>query len=554
MKKITIHQYRKLKNLPLDFVPQLNFISGANGTCKTSLLHIISNSFQSVPSTADNISNKKGLQFLKTINSNVNPKIETLTKGDKKFNDPAKGIRGPLYDVEYWNHANLSFRRHNAKSENRYAIKPCYGKGTSEHLPMLPVVYLSLTRLYPFGEFQKDSEIINIGHKMPESYQAEIAKLYKDLVHIHISSIQPQYMGDIKNRNDFTTDIDSNTISSGEDNLFTILTAVVSLKYYFESLKHSENTVESICLIDEFDATLHPALQIRLVEILREYSKKYKIQFIMTTHSLSLLEYALQYEDNVIYLVDNISEIYPMEKPDIFKIKMNLKNLSRKDIYADKKIPIFMEDDQARMFFANILNYWNTKDPEFRRISSCFHLVETNLGGDNLLKMFKDQIFLNITKSICILDGDKNTSQNLNYNIISLPGNNPPEKIIFSYADYLLNNDDKFWKNEEILFSGYSKTYYLEKIQPDYTRIAINLTQNKEKGNSNKGKERVQMKKIWEKYFDFVNLVLKYWLNDPQNQSMIINFIKNFHILFIKNALYHGINNKEWNLEIKTND
>jgi predicted ATP-dependent endonuclease of OLD family len=71
-------------------------------------------------------------------------------------------------------------------------------------------------------------------------------------------------MGDIKVRTDFDSNIvgiDSNTISAGEDNLYMLLTALVSLKYYYQSIE-SNNDVESILLIDELDATLHPSYQI----------------------------------------------------------------------------------------------------------------------------------------------------------------------------------------------------------------------------------------------------------------------------------------------------
>lgn len=133
-------------------------------------------------------------------------------------------------------------------------------------------------------------------------------------------------MGDIKFRTDFESKadgVDSNTISSGEDNIFIILTALFSLKYYYDSLPEDEriNRTASILLIDEFDATLHPALQIRLLDLVRDFSSNYRIQIVATTHSLSLLEYALRQKDNIIYLKDNIEAIDVMDHPDIFKIK-----------------------------------------------------------------------------------------------------------------------------------------------------------------------------------------------------------------------------------------
>ena len=115
-----------------------------------------------------------------------------------------------------------------------------------------------------------------------------ITKLYSNLSGINISAVSSQKMGGIKTRADFESDkegIDSNTISAGEDNLSIIICALVSLRYYFENIA-SHNDVESILLIDEFDATLHPSLQNRLLKIFREYAEAYKIQIIFTTQQI----------------------------------------------------------------------------------------------------------------------------------------------------------------------------------------------------------------------------------------------------------------------------
>lgn len=140
-----------------------------------------------------------------------------------------------------------------------------------------------MARLYPYGEYSNEDDIKIIKKGLPKKYQEEIAQIYHHLVGINISSIYSQKMGDIKTRADFDSDktgIDSNTISAGEDNLFIVISAIISLKYYFESID-SRNDVESILLIDEFDATLHPSLQFNLLDIFREYSKRIKYKYFL---------------------------------------------------------------------------------------------------------------------------------------------------------------------------------------------------------------------------------------------------------------------------------
>ena len=279
VKGIHIIKYRKLENMELEFSKGINVLSGTNGTCKTSLLHIISNAFQAVTKKCEWLTDASCLDVIRQVNNMTNPKIESLTKGDKTHNDPANGIKGTIFSVDYYGHTSLEFRKHNSKLNNRYAVKPWYRPGTTEKLPYCPVIYLGLTRLYPFGEYMNDEAVQKLKKNLPEEYQNIISTIYNSLTGINISSVTSQKMGDIKTRADFESDkdgIDSNTISAGEDNLFIIICALVSLRYYFERIT-STNEIESILLIDEFDATLHPSLQERLLKIFRHYSEAYKI-------------------------------------------------------------------------------------------------------------------------------------------------------------------------------------------------------------------------------------------------------------------------------------
>ena len=189
IEKIEVLHYRKLQGLSLNFCPTVNLISGPNGTCKSSLLHMISNAFQEVKSSSGTLKDKKCIPTLRGINSLLNPKIESLVKGDKKYQDPAHGVKGTLFSVKYVNGLTISFRRHNSKTSPqtmRYAVKPSYTKGTKDKLPELPVIYLGLSRLYPYGEYQNDKGIEKVKHRLPESYQNEIIKLYAELAHINI--------------------------------------------------------------------------------------------------------------------------------------------------------------------------------------------------------------------------------------------------------------------------------------------------------------------------------------------------------------------------------
>ena len=119
IKSINIIQYRKLKDLDLDFSPNINAVSGTNGTCKTSLLHIIGNSLQAPTKGCSWINDTSCLPVIKAVNNVTNPKVESLTRGDKQYNDPAHGVKGHLFSVDYFDAASLNFRRHNSSTKTR---------------------------------------------------------------------------------------------------------------------------------------------------------------------------------------------------------------------------------------------------------------------------------------------------------------------------------------------------------------------------------------------------------------------------------------------------
>lgn len=549
IRKTSIIQYRKMKDMDLDFVKGINIISGTNGTCKTSILHIISNSFQAVTKACNWVNDSNCLETIRKVNSITNPKIESLTKGDKQHNDPANGHKGILFSVEYFNREPLSFRKHNSKIDNRYAVKPYYKRGTKDSLPYCPVIYLGLARLFPFGEYQNDASVEGVNKSLPVVYQQEIACLYNEFTHITITSSVPQKMGDIKIRSDFSSNIagiDSNTISAGEDNLYIILTALVSLKYYYQSIQ-SNNDIESILLIDEMDATLHPSYQFKLLELFRKYSLDYKIQVIFTTHSISLLESALKKKDNVVYLIDNITKVHKMDSPDIYKIRMFLQDITRDDIYTSNVIPVFTEDDEARIFLNILLDYFETKYESFARVRRFFHIVDANIGATNLVNIFSDTYLLKSTmQCICILDGDQRGKKDFDKYIITLPGGESPEKLIMDYSIQLLDDDDPFWTHETILNLNYGKANYLSSRKPDIDAISRRLRELTEAGESTHGVEREMRKKVFKKHQRFFEMLFKHWVNNSEHQDQVDKFYNELHIMFRKVSEFHGINPKEW--------
>lgn len=230
IKSIKFIQYRKLKNISFQFNKGVNIISGSNGTCKSSILYIVSNSFKKVTKNNTRLNNKDALNTVNQINKLINPKIETLTKGDKEYNDPAPNVKGTLYECTYLDNLIINFRKHNSKQINRYSIKPKYTSTAKESLPALPIIYLGLFRLFPFGEFSDNETLVSsLSKKISNNFKKDLASLYSDFTGYELSFENINSMGNIKNRIGFKTNkqgIDSNTISAGEDNLLIILASL----------------------------------------------------------------------------------------------------------------------------------------------------------------------------------------------------------------------------------------------------------------------------------------------------------------------------------------
>lgn len=597
IKKIHFIHYRKLKNLDIEFTKNINIISGTNGTCKTSILHLCSNAFKAPKK--DYIANDKVITTINNINMLTNPKIETLTKGDKKFNNPAPDFDGPLFNITYFDGVNLDFRRHNTDSElskhKRYRIILKYPKGKKMSLKTLATIYLGLPRLFPFGELddkeKKDKQydkmqniintlssekqkelnkvlkeiekkqttnIKNIAYKLPDEYQEELYKLYKDLTGISITRANNIKVENIKSRTEFDTDtigIDSNTISAGEDNIMIILTALVSLKYYYNNISNKDNEVISMLLIDELDATLHPEMQIKIFNQILEYSRNYKIQVIFTSHSFTLIEHAKKNKQNLIYIQNKRTTVKLMENPDIYKIKMDLYNETSINLFKNSKIPVFTEDDEAR-FVLNILFSQYKID-----LNNLFHLVKANMGNTCITQIFEDEyMYKNTVGLIAILDGDcktnmlketneeldNNTNSNrkdytyyFNHNIMWLPGDKSPEILFFEYALNIYNDESsKFHNFDDVQNHGYSYKYFDNYIKP-HLEECLKI--------ENASDKRKKAKKIFKEFSEFFKCIITYWIIDENNLKEVNKFYSLLKSLYKKNADINNCNPNFWN-------
>ena len=118
--KLEFIKYRKFENITFEFNKNINIIAGVNGTCKSSLLYVISNSFKKIDKNFEYLKDKQFITITNKITKEINPKLEKLVKNSKYYNDPAKNTKGILYNIISNN--KLGFRKHNSKKANIYQV------------------------------------------------------------------------------------------------------------------------------------------------------------------------------------------------------------------------------------------------------------------------------------------------------------------------------------------------------------------------------------------------------------------------------------------------
>lgn len=554
--KIDFKSYKKLKNIELEFIKGINIIAGNNGTCKSSILHVVSNSYKSTVSTSDILEDTECLKVIKDLNKHVGPKIESLNKGSQLKNDPSNGEIGSLYSVTFEGGSKQSFRKHNSKMTSRYAIKPYYPKGKSEKLREAIIIYLSLDRLFPYAEYQVEEKILKLSSKLPDGYVNQIQDTFEKFT-THKISIQSMLdVGSIKKRYQFKTAneyIDSNTISSGEDNLLIMLIALYSLVYYCDSLKKDSKDSPAYLLIDEFDASLHPEFQVKFLEHFNEVNRKYdSLSLVATTHSLTTIEESIKRKYNLIYLVNRGERVHKMSSPDLGKIETNLMCLLNRDLYEGVNIPVISEDKQARVFLKKLFEHYLENKKDFKEVFPYFNLVEASFSSETIKTLFKST---NVPRrhfpSIGILDGDQSLDkEDIGNCLVALPGDKSPEKLIYEICmllkDDSSDNAELFWNSIDEGASGFSYDYMVKKVIPEFEQLEKQIKELTENGESVHGVYRERSKKIFDAYETEFAVLLVYWINLPINKEQINKFYDNFRIAFHKIYDYHGIKNFSW--------
>lgn len=534
-KKIKINDFRLFHNQTILLGKYLTVLSGRNSTGKSTILGMIANSGE--------LKKKDGITY---SSRQFRAEFSELFKGSHKYDSTGADKFTITLSDENGNETDYrSFRtawqtkdshrkkpqepeggadqpksetkipsREKKEDEGRFRVIPFKkledGKKTEAKFNY-PVLYLGLSRLFPIGESQ-DGSISTKGIVFKSDEHKEwfvnkyttILSMQSELKEITNYSIAET---DKKSGIGVSTDqYDYLTNSSGQDNLGQILLALLSFKKLKEEKGNQWNG--GILLIDEIDATLHPAAQNKLIKLFLQEARENGIQIVVTTHSLSFLRNICDrttYNSHDESVNNNIELYYLTNANRHLEIKRNTPFTEIESdlmvnsiVQSSNKIKLYSEDAEARWFLSKIVSdYLPYVD-----------VLDIAIGCTELINLYKAdlQYFGN---ALLVFDGDvteaqlnkvpEQTRRNLG-NVLMLPGGKRPEQVIYDYL-LSLGPDHDFWTGSARSL-GFTWDYFNEHgpLSDDYRQET----------------EREKYKKWFvahQQYFDTARL-MDYWMRD----------------------------------------
>ncbi|WP_342606468.1 AAA family ATPase [Pantoea agglomerans] len=274
IKSIYIKKFRSLEDRMVELGEYVTVLIGRNGTMKTSVMGLIAHPFTTESKDA----------FGKQLKTSINEVFKLSTvydvgpdKYDIYFDIGEKSLLKEAVTVRL---AKDGSERHRIVISGHEQGDGNFTYNTS---------FLNLKRLLPMVDTAaKPDEVIS-------NLTAQEKALQRDFYETILPSMDYTEFTAVYEINNKTTfapcgdkaRYDYQAISSGEDNLGSIFNRLIGFQRAFDQKSNNGNGV--FC-IDEFESGLHPIAQWNLFNYLLKWSKKYKVQLIITTHSLHLIQ------------------------------------------------------------------------------------------------------------------------------------------------------------------------------------------------------------------------------------------------------------------------
>lgn len=491
VESLIITEFRKFHDERIDFIRPITLITGQNGTAKSTLLGMLAQPFsfgsekekEKLDASAY-LANYHGLTLFDYVdiagNSYTYPcdKIFRLSKKhdtpDKRYlyetrlrgldfsvdaNSPLKAKK--LLTVKQPRDKKLRFVTGPALQESE-SISHNAGEGNFPH----PVIYLSLGRLLPLAEV-KNCEISQGQGNLNVEESQWYVEAYKAIFSVVDESPASGLMETKEKKRSIvplTETYDGESCSAGQDNIGRLLTALLSFRRLKNKL--AERYRGGLLLVDEVDATLHPASQVKLMELLCREAGNLSLQIVCTTHSMYLVENCLtqlKKSVGVVQVKKSGSCLFIKSDATVDDIKADLRNIAipPPKHKCRRKVSVVLEDGEAVKLFRFLV----AQKKSLKMMLSIANIKgkksddkAVSLSGQ-YLKIFAENAckIAELRDVVFVPDGDMDWARSARQkypNVVALPGIKPIEVQIFEMLKQMAS-DDAFWN--ECLGTNYNK-------------------------------------------------------------------------------------------------
>jgi len=437
LKKLSIHKFRALNNVEIELGTHVTVICGKNGTSKSSILGIAAQIFSFETDYAKNAS----LQF-QTIGGG---KFKSLPSEHFRFSEEfdipsSMNVGVELFDAYTAQAATAELELSKRGKVARPVVRKnsSAAEGNASRNFTHPVIFLSLKRLLPIAS--RDYQVHDFAYL--SANKQRFINLTNELLN-KTSTAATSTAGSIHSAVAHGATYDQDSVSAGEDNAGQIMLALLS----FRKLKEEYADYKGgLLLIDEADAGLFPAAQTKLVDMLNRECQELDLQVVMTSHSPTLIEHTFEQSQKyqrrfkTVYLSDTYGSVQSMHDMSWVDINADLhtKTVSAAKDVSLPRINIYFEDREGFDLFSALLHRHRIK--KFTN-----PLDGITLGCSNYMQLVKKGIAEFASKSIICLDADVTGAAQLR-SIVLLPGDLPPDQLIFQYL-YNLPSDHPLWTN-----------------------------------------------------------------------------------------------------------
>ena len=416
-KGIYIKNFRSLKKCYIKLGSNLTVLSGKNGTMKSALLELIAHPFNSPNDAKDLVGTP-----LKTTISNVFKMSKIFDNQKYEYYLDLVDIDGnPIHEyVSMYYVKNIL-----TKEPERLRVVVGRKRGKGDGNFNLNTAYINFKRLFPIIDTDSvEKTENNMLQEDKDFIKNAYLKIFQKTDYDNATLVS-----DDMNKETFApsnSNYNFEAISSGEDNLGHILLKMLAFKNYCQG----RDSLQGVFCIDEVEASLHPIAQDNLIDFLLDFSKKYNIQIVVTTHSLSLINHVIEKQNlmnngkdkiclNMISTRFTDNGAYNIiTNPDYNQAYTEL-TLKGKSSSAREKIFVILEDDVEKQLFNLVIRKREAKK-YMKRISNLTNFSKGN-SFTFLSKLAKNAEEL-LKNAIIIFDADvKENLDNYRTSVYKMP-------------------------------------------------------------------------------------------------------------------------------------